>query len=259
MIVLTGLVFGVLAIGAYVSQLDNDWSSGRDVSLVADGERSVRGTGAVAGPGEGGAGVEAPRRRALRDDVAALRAQPNESIGAQAGDALAIAALQLAQQTNRSQQTNTAQQPAPKSNRMQAEAAAQTEHAQREHAQRGGVAPGEHARGTSGARTKPRSTHSAATTSGTGHARGGSHRSTSTAERSAKKKTASVAPGEWSFSRYAVQGVDSPPSAGPQAIASNAPKTRSEVRAELERARENGSLPAFGNPEPTGPAGTLRP
>jgi hypothetical protein len=198
--------------------------------------------------------VQATRRRALRDDVAALRAQPNESIGAQAGDALAIAALQLAQQTNPPQQTNTAQQPAPKSNRMQAEAAAQTEHAQH-----GGVAPGEHARGTSGARTKPRSTHSAATTSGTGHARGGSHRSTSTAERSAKKKTASVAPGEWSFSRYAVQGVDSPQSAGPQAIASSAPKTRSEVRAELERARENGSLPAFGNPEPTGPAGTLRP
>ncbi len=33
------------------------------------------------------------------------------------------------------------------------------------------------------------------------------------------------------------------------------PKTRAQVRAEIERARENGSLPAFGNPDPAGPGG----
>jgi Domain of unknown function (DUF4148) len=33
------------------------------------------------------------------------------------------------------------------------------------------------------------------------------------------------------------------------------PKTRAQVRAELARARENGSLPPFGNPDPAGPGG----
>ncbi|ASW01057.1 hypothetical protein [Paraburkholderia aromaticivorans] len=33
------------------------------------------------------------------------------------------------------------------------------------------------------------------------------------------------------------------------------PKTRAQVRAEIERARGNGSLPAFGNPDPAGPGG----
>lgn len=273
MIVLTGLLFGAVTIGAYLSQRDNDWSSGRDASLAVDGGRSVRATTAAAGQTEGRpgavAGAQATRRRALRDDVAALRGQTNESIGAQAGDALAIAALQLAQQTNpppqtdTPQPTNTPQQTALTSNRTQAESAPKTGHAQH-----GRVAPHhEHARGESSATKKPRSAHYVATTSGTGHARGGSHRSSSTAERSAKK-TASVVPEPRPFSRYATPGVDwTPPvpraglttQVDTRASASNAPKTRAEVRAELERARENGTLPAFGNPEPTGPAGTLRP
>jgi hypothetical protein len=36
------------------------------------------------------------------------------------------------------------------------------------------------------------------------------------------------------------------------------PKTRAQVRAEIARAREDGSLPAFGNPDPAGPAGAPR-
>ena len=36
---------------------------------------------------------------------------------------------------------------------------------------------------------------------------------------------------------------------------SDGPKTRSQVRAEIVRARENGGLPAFGNPDPAGPGG----
>jgi hypothetical protein len=35
-----------------------------------------------------------------------------------------------------------------------------------------------------------------------------------------------------------------------------APKTRAQVRAELERARTDGSLPRFGNPDPAGPGGS---
>jgi len=34
------------------------------------------------------------------------------------------------------------------------------------------------------------------------------------------------------------------------------PKTRAQVRAELDRARTNGSIPRFGNPDPAGPGGT---
>ncbi|KXU82498.1 hypothetical protein CI15_33790 [Paraburkholderia monticola] len=36
------------------------------------------------------------------------------------------------------------------------------------------------------------------------------------------------------------------------------PKTRAQVRAEIARAREDGSLPVFGNPDPAGPAGAPR-
>lgn len=45
------------------------------------------------------------------------------------------------------------------------------------------------------------------------------------------------------------------PSAGTAAKTDDGPKTRSQVRAEIARARENGSLPAFGNPDPAGPGG----
>ncbi|SDR56433.1 protein of unknown function [Paraburkholderia tuberum] len=258
MIVLMGLVFGAVTIGAYVSQLDNDWSSGRDVSLVADGGRGVSAT-AAAGQSEGrpGAATVAPatRRHALRDDVAALRAQRAASIGAQAGDALAIAALQFARESNKAQQqqqphpqqTSLPPQPAVTSNRTQAPSTAKTGHAH-------------HSRVASGTTTKPRSAQSVATTSGS-HARGGSHRKSSTAERSGKK-AASVVPEARPLPQYATQGVESPwsmPRAGltsqsaTQAVASNGPKTRAEVEAELVRARENGTMPAFGRPEPSGP------
>ncbi|WP_429466784.1 DUF4148 domain-containing protein [Paraburkholderia sp. WSM4175] len=261
MIVLTGLVFGAVTLGAYVSQLDNDWSSGRDVSLVAYGERGVSTMGAAAGQSEGqpGAATVAPatRRHALRDDVTALRGQSAASIGAQAGDALAIAALQFARESNKVQQQLQQQpqpqqpslppQPAVTSNRTQAPPTAKTGHAHHGHI-------------ASGTTTKARSAQSVATTSGS-HARGGSHRKSSSAERSGKK-AASVVPEARPSSQYATQGVESPwsmPRAGltnqaaNQAVASNGPKTRAEVEAELVRARENGTMPAFGRPEPSGP------
>jgi hypothetical protein len=36
--------------------------------------------------------------------------------------------------------------------------------------------------------------------------------------------------------------------------ASNAPMTRAQVRADLARARADGTIPRFGNPDPYGPA-----
>lgn len=38
-------------------------------------------------------------------------------------------------------------------------------------------------------------------------------------------------------------------------LKTDGPKTRAQVREEIARARENGSLPAFGNPDPAGPGG----
>ncbi|MGF6299777.1 hypothetical protein OKW42_003107 [Paraburkholderia sp. WC7.3d] len=262
MIVLTGLVFGAVTIGAYVSQLDNDWSSGQGASFAADTERGVSTTDGAAGQSEGRAGAQATRRHALRDDVTALRAQPAASIGAQAGDALAIAALQFAREANKAQvqprpqpqQTNLPPQPAVTANRTQAPVPTTTGHAHP-----GRVASGEHGKGASGATTKPRSAQSIATTSGTHHARGGSHRKSSTADRSAKK-AAGVTPHAWPLPQYATQGVESPWSMQRSdqatqtatAVSSNAPKSRAEVEAELVRARENGTMPAFGRPEPAG-------
>ncbi|MFM0731218.1 hypothetical protein PQQ52_12095 [Paraburkholderia sediminicola] len=56
-----------------------------------------------------------------------------------------------------------------------------------------------------------------------------------------------------------VAPVQSPPqlapSAGIVAKSEGGPKTRAQVRAEIARARADGSLPAFGNPDPAGPGG----
>jgi hypothetical protein len=41
------------------------------------------------------------------------------------------------------------------------------------------------------------------------------------------------------------------------AAASSGPKTRKQVEDELRKARQDGSLPRFGNPDPAGPGGTL--
>lgn len=38
-------------------------------------------------------------------------------------------------------------------------------------------------------------------------------------------------------------------------LKSDGPKTRAQVRAEIARAREDGSMPPFGNPDPAGPGG----
>jgi hypothetical protein len=47
---------------------------------------------------------------------------------------------------------------------------------------------------------------------------------------------------------------DAKPASVPS-VASQAPKTRAEVSMEIERARADGALPRFGNPDPAGPGG----
>ncbi|WCM24718.1 DUF4148 domain-containing protein [Paraburkholderia bryophila] len=46
-----------------------------------------------------------------------------------------------------------------------------------------------------------------------------------------------------------------PTAPGGTLLKSDGPKTREQVRDEIVRARSNGSLPAFGNPDPAGPGG----
>jgi hypothetical protein len=49
--------------------------------------------------------------------------------------------------------------------------------------------------------------------------------------------------------------VQPAPSSGTLPKPDGGPKTRAQVRAEIVRARQDGSLPAFGNPDPAGPGG----
>jgi hypothetical protein len=49
--------------------------------------------------------------------------------------------------------------------------------------------------------------------------------------------------------------VQTMPPAGVLPKLDDGPKSRAQVRAEIVRARADGSLPAFGNPDPAGPAG----
>ena len=44
------------------------------------------------------------------------------------------------------------------------------------------------------------------------------------------------------------------PAPTPMAMTFNAPLTRAQVRADLARARADGTIPRFGNPDPYGPA-----
>jgi hypothetical protein len=56
-----------------------------------------------------------------------------------------------------------------------------------------------------------------------------------------------------------VQGVQKaqsvPAWTPPSSSVAQEPKTRAEVRMELEQARADGALPRFGNPDPAGPGG----
>ncbi|WP_254700359.1 DUF4148 domain-containing protein [Trinickia violacea] len=63
--------------------------------------------------------------------------------------------------------------------------------------------------------------------------------------------TLSVAP-----TLVCAQSVQSSQSSSTQAVSTQGPKTRAQVRAELAQARADGSIPRFGNPDPYGPGGT---
>ena len=52
------------------------------------------------------------------------------------------------------------------------------------------------------------------------------------------------------------QSVQSMQSNSTEAAPASGPKTRAQVRAELARARADGTIPRFGNPDPYGPGGT---
>jgi hypothetical protein len=57
-------------------------------------------------------------------------------------------------------------------------------------------------------------------------------------------------------SAQTVQPVQAMDANSMQATANQGPKTREQVRAELARARMDGTIPRFGNPDPYGPGGT---
>ncbi|MFL9910199.1 DUF4148 domain-containing protein [Paraburkholderia sp. RL17-337-BIB-A] len=75
------------------------------------------------------------------------------------------------------------------------------------------------------------------------------------------RPTSALSPG--SQAELTAQTEAAPSSSSPQIVSSagtqlkteGGPKTRAQVRAEIARARADGSLPAFGNPDPAGPGG----
>jgi hypothetical protein len=75
------------------------------------------------------------------------------------------------------------------------------------------------------------------------------------------RPTSALPPG--SQAELTAQTAAAPSSSSPQIVSSagtqlkseGGPKTRAQVRAEIARARADGSLPAFGNPDPAGPGG----
>ncbi|MFM0047210.1 hypothetical protein [Paraburkholderia sediminicola] len=86
----------------------------------------------------------------------------------------------------------------------------------------------------------------------------GSNTASAPAESQATQPTSPPPVQQADLSAQAVPVQSSPqlvPPAGAVLKSEGGPKTRAQVRAEIARARADGSLPAFGNPDPAGPGG----
>ena len=326
--VVTGLVVGAVAIGAYayVSQSDEDWLSTDELGLTRDeGSSVVRRSDTISGVVTSGTAnahsnsaaaransLKAARNSLLRDDVTAARAQLNMIRSPHKDDAQ-VAALEKEVQT-----------------RSDSEQSIQ--------AQGGGVAPA-----ISSALPSLALAPSASLAARSGHAREYANHVNRAADHAMNRRptTGTMTTAGVSAGRYSASGALAPPVAsqslyasapppvtqgapeGPVALTTSSlqpqsappitsspamqqpvpepdqsptqaaqsmplnsqselsaktvpsasmvqtatlsgspllkpdsgPKTRAEVRAELVRARENGGLPPFGNPDPAGPGG----
>lgn|GEM_PF-2199602 len=292
MAVLTGLVVGVVAIGLYVLQFENNWLPNDELVLRSDDERSE-----LTGPTVAMGRVERSGDNALtnpwaahnnsrRSDAARARATAPARADTPPDATFAsteprndppLSVPQAPPRQQRPLQANNMRQPALRSARTSSHEAAKNSHPHASRERR--LARREPARNAPGVARPTRLAANAATTSRGHHARPAGTRSKPSVpvhERSttrAVKKTSPttsarphrrLAPASGPTASISGTAPAAPAASnGPAPSADASPqasddgrKTRAQVLAELVRAREDGSLPAFGNPSPVGPGGT---
>jgi hypothetical protein len=293
-IVLTSLFVGAVAIAAYISQSNKSWLSTDELGLERDNASAhyTRGDMVTGSVRSGPVVARSDSAAAIAGDLRAARnsLQRNDLVAAQAQldvvrsthrDDDQVLALQRevaarAEQTQHALATAHGEkraQQGSKSVRSSSPSSGKTGRAHEIH-----FATHEHSnRASSYAKTRraPETVVATAsagsTTSGTGapvvanspspvpaQVKGGSNVTSAPAASLPTQATLAPPPGPHAeLTEQAATGQSAAqlaPSATPLK-SDGGPKTRAEVRAEIARARADGSLPAFGNPDPAGPGG----
>ncbi|NML35045.1 DUF4148 domain-containing protein [Paraburkholderia antibiotica] len=223
MAVCTGLVVGAVALGAYVSQSEGGWLSADEISRIeAASIRANAASGRIGSLDETMPDDQALRRSALRNDLNAISPlQPGEGVDTR---------LPQIQPGDARPAPQTTSQPSPPTTKPK-----RTQTAKSAHSRESRAVLRAQVRSAAVLAKKPRSAQTVGAVSGgtSGGTSGSSSGSIFGVDRA------------WLLNSRGLHSVE----------AGNAPKTRAQVRAELARAREDGSMPAFGNPNPMGPAG----
>jgi hypothetical protein len=268
-IVLTSLAVGAVAVAAYVSQSDTRWLAADESSLDRDSgpAHRIRGdtmTGSVSSGGVaarngsiGGSAqdLQAARNSRQRNDLAAVQAQQDALPAVRRDDAQVLAPQgEVAARSYRapaSVQAEKSTQRGEKPVRVSPLSTKKAGRAQKNY----GVTPeySNHVPAATQAIQVPRGmTATQRIEASTDHA---------PVLQTAPTAQAVPVPAPAPVSVSAPPPSPSAPS--PQLTfasdtplkSDSGPKTRAEVRAEIARARADGSLPAFGNPDPSGPGG----
>ncbi|MCC8395223.1 DUF4148 domain-containing protein [Paraburkholderia sp. MMS20-SJTR3] len=197
---LTGLVVGALALGAYVTQSDGGWLSSDELRMLSgDSIRGTAASGRVLSLDDAAETTHVQRRSTLRNDVSAINPLEPVEPRVHAGPLQAPPETGLGQRSAGSLQAPAAKSAPSRDSRA----------ALREQVKRASSFP---------------------------------------------KRPLRAAPPSGPVSGLSQAWLLNDRQRSHPAYANNRPKTRAEVVAELARARKDGSMPAFGNPNP-GPGG----
>jgi predicted RecA/RadA family phage recombinase len=293
--VLTSLIVGVVGIAAYIAQADKRWLSADEAGLERDNAPALdtRGdtitgsvsTGAVVVSSDSAASIagnlEAARHSLQRNDLAAAQAQLDAVRPTYRSDDRVLALQrEVAAREQQAQAVVQVERPArqrAKPTRSSSPSSVNTvrhhenHFVAREHANR---APSSYAKTRRTAETAVAADSADSSSSGAASGPGApatAHSSPSVAAEAAEVSNVTSAPADPAprppvptapsvpqaglTAQTAAWGPQLAPAAGTSANSEGGAKTRAQVRSEIARARADGALPAFGNPDPAGPGG----
>lgn len=293
-IVLTSLIVGVVGIAAYISQADKRWLSADEAGLERDNTSALdtRGdtitgsvsTGPVVAPSDSAASIagnlDAARHSLQRNDLAAAQAQLDAVRSTYRSDDRVLALQrEVAAREEQAQAVVQAEKPGRQRAKPTRSSSLSSGSTLRHHENH--FVTHEHSTHTPSRYAKTRSAPETAVaadsagSSSSGIASVGApataRSSPSVAAEAAEVSNVTSAPADTAprppvstapsvpqaglTAQTAAWGPQLAPAAGTSANSEGGAKTRAQVRSEIARARADGALPAFGNPDPAGPGG----